>query len=241
MDVLDRFGGPALKALVDMQLRAWPEHFSLLKRSFSGLDMEDATDAEELAKLILALIETDEETPFSDYRWMCRTMVEEELFFRRTEKYRHETFAAVDAELYSKPELMTRHLNGLLLSQVFWSNHRKTIGYYRRAFLASLEDGYRHFEVGPGHGLYLYFAANDPRCRAATAWDVSPAGADMTTRCLDRLGAGDRARVLCRDAQESGDADGAFDSIVISEVLEHLEDPVVHLHQIVLCDALLLN
>jgi trans-aconitate methyltransferase len=42
---------------------------------------------------------------------------------------------------------------------------------------------------------------------------------------LDRFGLGDRARLECRDALADG-AGEAFDTLVLSEVLEHVEDPL---------------
>jgi 2-polyprenyl-3-methyl-5-hydroxy-6-metoxy-1,4-benzoquinol methylase len=118
---------------------------------------------------------------------------------------------------------MNRYMNGLLLTQIWWSNHHSVIDYYRTAFLATNKQGFRHLEIGCGHGLFMYFAAADPKAGPLTGWDISEASIASTRRALEKLGLSAFPKLETQDlfAKPSG----SFDSIVFSEVLEHLEHP----------------
>jgi 2-polyprenyl-3-methyl-5-hydroxy-6-metoxy-1,4-benzoquinol methylase len=84
-------------------------------------------------------------------------------------------------------------------------------------------------EIGPGHGLLLYLATRSANVGKLTAWDISRASLDMTQHALDVLEAPRSAKFEEKNifdpsimAPENG---GAFDAVVLSEVLEHLEKP----------------
>src|SRR5262249_49718146 len=159
------------------------------------------------------------------YRWLCERMNEEELHFRRTNRYRLSTFADAHREVYANGEFMRRYMNGVLLSHLWWDNHARVIEYYANRFLPGNCYGYRHPEIGPGHGLLLYLAATDPRCASASGWDVSETSIAATRSMLTRLGMTRDVPLIQRNLMDGGESDARFDSIVISEVCEHLEDP----------------
>ena len=167
-----------------------------------------------------------------DYRWMCERFLEEEIHFRRTGAYRLSTFEEAAREVYDDPEVMSRYMGGLLLSQVIWLNHANVSQYFVEGFLPGLKDGYRHVEIGPGHGLNLFFAANDPRCAELTALDVSDTSLEATRRSLDELGVKREVRLDKRSVLDPLTGSPTYDSIVISEVLEHLETPDVALRNL---------
>lgn len=172
------------------------------------------------------------ERAIDGYRWMCEMMLEEELYFRRTGTYRHQSFADVAGSIYGDPDVMRRYMDGLLLSQAVWPNHVEVFRMYRDVFLPAVKDGRRHLEVGPGHGLLLSYACRDLR-GDIEAWDLSPSALEITRQCLAvlnpgtdvRLRQGDFLRVAPKDA-------GPFDSVVMSELLEHLEAPADALRNI---------
>lgn len=220
----DRIESPALKRLVGLQLDIWPEHRDFLEKSFLDVSSDGGT-AEGIAAPILRLIADRPDEACRDYRWTCERLVEEELHFRRTGRYRLSSFAEAQREVYADESFMDRYLNGLLLSQVFWSNHRNVLDFYVSDFLGGNADAFNHLEIGPGHGLYLYYVARDRRCASATGWDISPAGVRAALFSLERLAVGDRVRVERGDVMKRPEAAEAFDSIVISEVLEHIEAP----------------
>lgn len=214
-------GHPAMDRIVSAVLELWPEHVKFADRRFA---LGDAVAAERVARLILRLVGDELPRFAADYRFICELSLEEELHFRRSGTYRLSTFAEADREVYSNHEFMTRYMNGLLMSQLFWSNHTSVIDTYVRDYLPALSPGYRHLEIGPGHGLLLALVAEDARAATIAAWDVSPASLDATRLSLDRLGV-TRAVELARHDLFDTSGDQRFDSIVVSEVLEHMEDP----------------
>ena len=204
----------------------WPEHREFLARS-TGI-ASDATreTAQRIAPLIARLVGDDWDTSVEGYRWMCEMCLAEELVFRRTGNYRYSRFDDVRAVVYDDADVMAKYMNGLLLSQAVWPNHLAICDFYLRRFIERLEPSSRHLEVGPGHGLLLFLAAE--RLRADVAgWDVSATSLKKTEACLRALGTTRPLLLEQRDifAPTRPTDEARFDSLVLSEILEHLERP----------------
>jgi 2-polyprenyl-3-methyl-5-hydroxy-6-metoxy-1,4-benzoquinol methylase len=212
---------PALNRLINLQLASSPNQAKFFRRRFDG--EQHLEFLEELAKDIGRLGEGQEERLVSDYGWLCEEQTKEELHFRRHRKYRLTSFDQANAEIYGNAEYMTRYMNGLLLTQLWWSNHTSVLHYYRSKYLKELPAGHSHLEIGPGHGLLLYYAAIAGRANPIVGWDISPSSIKMTTEALKKLGLRDIPSLQLQDL--FNDPRGSFDSIVFSEVLEHMEHP----------------
>lgn len=212
---------PVLGSLIETQLRSWPEHEKFLTARFAE---GPHVFAERIAELVSRAAD-DLEVFAADYHWLCDRMGEEELFFRRHGRYRLTNFEEANREVYSNADFMRRYMNGVLLSHVWWGNHARVIQHYAEKFLPGNREHYRHLEIGPGHGLLLYLAANDPRCSSVTGWDVSETSVNATLAMMKRLGVTRPARVVNQNLFDGVAGEAEFDSIVISEVCEHLEDP----------------
>ena len=223
---------PALSKLVTQQLEVWPEHERYLEKRFRNEDSAQALRSNDIASKALRIIDNRLPTFCLDYRWMCENFIEEEIYFARTGQYRYASFAEVNRFVYSNDAYMSRYVNGILLSQVFWQNHAIALDVFRTSFLPGNIDGFTHLEVGPGHGLFLALAASDPRCDSVTAWDVSPSSIAATTAALAKMGVDRPVKLEINDILECNVHDSAFDSIVISEVLEHLEHPEIALRNL---------
>lgn len=223
MDKVNAQSAPYLSRLLELQLEETPNQEKFLTRRFADLSSIEIREIEELAKNVCKLIEGDELRHVQDYDWICNLMLEEELHFRRRGKYRLSTFAEAYEEVYSQKEYMKHYMNGLLMTQLWWSNHSQSMDFYRTHFLAKNKPNYSHLEIGPGHGLLLYLAANDPKAGSVRGWEVSKASAEMTTEALTRLDVPRVPEMELKDFIKG--ATGQFDSVVFSEVLEHLEDP----------------
>lgn len=221
---------PALAALVERQLSVFPKHESYLKRRFQSASPKDLAFCEELSALILKITGNDLVTFLDDYRWLCGVMLEEELFFRRANRYRLSTFAEAERTVYANRAFMTRYMNGVLMTQLWWANHSAAMRYFRDAFLPSNKQDCRHLEIGPGHGLFLYLAASAPNAGTIAGWDVSPASLATTRHALGAMGVTRPFDLSLVDIFEAPDrldsaTSSQFDSITFSEVLEHLENP----------------
>lgn len=220
--------GPATTRLIAAQLQAFPEHEAALRKRFAQADT-DLVFCETLAGMIERIAGEDLAAICDDYRWLAGAVLEEELFFRREGRYRLSSFAEAEALVYADAAYMTRYMNGLLLSQLWWANHTAVLAWFRERYLPGNRPGARHLEIGPGHGLFLHLAAGDSRTSEATGWDVSPASLDQVRRTFAALGAAPPPLSLVNLFEPSTER---FDSICFSEVLEHLEAPAEALARI---------
>lgn len=216
---------PHTSAILATVLDVWPEHAAYLTKSFSARTPEMLQAGEAAAAAIRRLIAGHESQFASDYRWTCDRLRDEELFFHREGRYRLSTFAEANAEVYSNAEYMGRYVNGLLLTQILWYNHIATFEMFLNGVLASRTAPFDYLEVGPGHGLMVYFAAQSPLCRSLEAWDVSAVSLRETRAALDTLGLDKPVSLVETDILQAKRPGRQFDLVVISEVLEHLETP----------------
>jgi cyclopropane fatty-acyl-phospholipid synthase-like methyltransferase len=83
---------------------------------------------------------------------------------------------------------MTRYMNGLLVSGIVWDNHAHALAYFVNRYLPKLKSGSNHLEIGPGHGIFLYFAAQSDRVTSIAGWDVSPTSIHNSRHALATLG-----------------------------------------------------
>ena len=212
-----------LERVLAVQIAVSPDHQKFLTRRLTSLVPGERELLEDIARHVVNFCEDALDQFAEDYAWLCEQQMEEELHFRRTGRYRLSTFEEAYDQVYSNREYMTRYMNGLLLTQLWWSNHTRVMGFYRSHFLATHPDGYSHLEIGPGHGLFLYLAAADPRAGIVSAWDVSETSLALTAKALSKLGLKLLPELKMQDLFDK--PSGQFDSIVFSEVLEHMERP----------------
>jgi 2-polyprenyl-3-methyl-5-hydroxy-6-metoxy-1,4-benzoquinol methylase len=214
---------PQVAAILSAQLAVAPEQETFFRRRFADVSTEQLRELDSLATHINKLVGAGLEEHARDYAWLCDEQKSEELYFRRNEKYRLSTFEEANRNVYSNAEYMTRYMNGLLMTQLWWSNHTAVMSYYRHQFLTNNPQDFTHLEIGPGHGLFLYFAASDSRCSEARGWDISEASIALTAAALKKLGLTNLPKLELVDLFKG--PSGAFDSVVFSEVLEHMERP----------------
>jgi 2-polyprenyl-3-methyl-5-hydroxy-6-metoxy-1,4-benzoquinol methylase len=214
---------PRLTHMVERQVAAFPNHRDYLAKRFAPADAAEFAFAEEMARKIEAVAGGELDRICEDYRWLTGAVLEEELHFRRSGHYRLSKFEDADREVYSNLELMSRYMNGLLATQLWWRNHTEILHFFRDHFVARNPRGFSHLEIGPGHGLFLYLAASSPNCASAEGWDISDASIATTRAALDAIGL--KREVGLRQINLFEAPNEHFRSITFSEVLEHLEQP----------------
>ena len=230
--MIETSGATHLDALLRRVVERWPDHASYVAKSFEGRDPAVMAVSDELSRIVLTLgehIEGGLDRLVDDYRFLCEQIVlPEELHFRRHGRYRLSNFVDAERECYANAPFMDRYMNGLLVSDVMWSNHAHAFAAYVNDYLPRLPQGGAHLEIGPGHGVFLYFAARDPRLARVVGWDISPTSIANTRAALTALGVERPVDLKLANLFEAAadGANGEFDSIVMSEILEHLEDPV---------------
>ena len=146
-----------------------------------------------------------------DYRYLCEELVlPEEIYFRRHKRYRLSSFAQAYSECYSNSMAMRRYMNGLLVSNALWRNHTRVVYYYCRTYLPTLPEAADHLEIGPGHGLLLYFAARHAGVGSVTGWDISATSIANTRLALQAMAWDTRCSWELRDLFAVDDVDSAL-------------------------------
>ncbi len=128
-------------------------------------------------------------------------------------------------EVYGNVEFMARYVRGMLLAQILWFNHIATFEMFLNRVLGAANEPFDYLEVGPGHGLMVYFAAQARLSRRLEAWDVSAVSLGETRAALARLETPKSVVLTRTDILETAAPPRRHGLIVISEVLEHLERP----------------
>jgi SAM-dependent methyltransferase len=216
---------PALKALYERQIGLTPRHAPSLEKRLAAASPAHLAMVNQTAGWVATLAGDDLDQVLRDYDWICNLVLTEELHFRREGRYRLSTFAEAVAEVYSNDALMSHYMNGLMITQVWWSNHTEASIFYLEKFLKGFTTPFRHLEIGSGHGMLLYLAAREPLCRTLAAWDVSAESIEKTRHAMRKLGGTRETDLRVQDIFADPPKDATFDSIVLSEVLEHLETP----------------
>jgi 2-polyprenyl-3-methyl-5-hydroxy-6-metoxy-1,4-benzoquinol methylase len=209
-----------------LQYERTPAHRKYLETRLSRAAPDSLPVLEDLAKQIHALAGPRLPDICDNYDFICRIVRQEEIFFRRHGRYRLSSFADANRLVYADAEYMGKYMDGLLLTQIYWSNHSASYQFYKNVFLGKAPTGYDYLEIGPGHGLLLHQAISDVRSGSVTGWDLSQASIDRTREALKMLGArGKSPSLLLQDLYAADDQGARFDCVTFSEVLEHLEDP----------------
>lgn len=223
---------PGLSRLFDVVLAEWPEHAVYLNQSFAQRSPALVETSERIAEAVLRLAGGRAAQIAADYRWLCDQIREEEIHFARTDRYRFDSFEETNAQVYSNDTFMERYMNGLLYSHVLWYMHLSSLHFFTGRLPARLRGRDRVLEVGSGHGLMLYLALRDLGIAEATAWDLSEVSLEQTREALDLLGMEGRAELVVQDMHKAEPQGRPFDLVILSHLLEHLDDPVDALHRL---------
>jgi len=219
-------GRPALRRLCDLVMDAWPDHGEYLGKSLGVRTPALLDTSEAMAAVVLKLAGERAPQVARDYQWLCNEIREEEINFARTDAYRYSTFEETNANVYSDDAFMERYMHGLLYSHVLWYMHASSLHFFRQRLAARVMPGGKVMEVGSGHGLLIYLALTELGLAEAVAWDISSISLEQTRAALTQLGAADRARYAIQDMHKVQPGGETFDLIILSHLLEHLEDPV---------------
>lgn len=225
-------GRPDLARLTALVTDVWPEHVDYLHKSYAVRTPALLDTSDDVARVVLQLAGDHAHKVAEDYRWLCDVIREEELHFARTDAYRYATFAETNAMVYSDDQFMERYMHGLLFSHVLWYMHISSLQFFLGRLGARVQPGGRLMEVGSGHGLLIYLALTKLGLSEAVAWDISAVSLDQTRAALGLLGLGDRAGYAIQDMHKIEQGTETFDLIILSHLLEHLEQPVDALQKI---------
>ena len=118
-------------------------------------------------------------------------------------------------------------MHGLLFSHVLWYMHASSLHFFRQRLEVRAPRGGRVLEVGSGHGLLLYLAYTDFGLAEAHGWDLSEVRSPRHATRSPSLGRSATISIsvfrICITSSPSGEK---FDLVILSHILEHLDDPV---------------
>ncbi len=191
---------------------------------------KEQKELEEILKFFLINCEYSLGFLVESYLFVNSMIMEEQRFFLKNGHYRNKSFDEVNRQVYQNEEYMTKYMCGLTLTDYVWDNHIKLFHYFEEK-IATIS-GKKYLEIGPGFGQYLLKAITYADFDEYVAIDISLASIQ---RCLEYLKYQnvelDKIRILMRDFLDYF-SDEKFDCIVMGEVLEHLEGPVIALKKI---------
>lgn len=221
----------------------------LLNSLVAHIVLGNPMQARALEEVVLSLHQK-EKTDLEDYLNFCKSdgisienltkayltitidTLREQVFFQRHGKYRYASFKEVADKVYFDPAYMTHYMHGLALTLFLWPNHLEILRFFRKAQLQ--KQGNYYLEVGPGHGIFFRDAVRNRRFNSYIGVDISPTSLEMTRKLLssDPSLQGAAWTLLNADFLATDDLQGCFDAIVMGEVLEHVEEPLLFLVRI---------
>lgn len=157
-----------------------------------------------------------------DYLFLNRMVQEETYYFVWNGKYRHSTLGEVENYVYHNREYMEKYMIGLSISEFLWYPHLEMIRYYMKNISRW---GGNYLEIGPGSGQYLIKALRSGCFSSCTACDISETSVELTNQLLNYIGIEEQQ---CRVEQKNFfdyEKSAKFNTIVMGEVLEHVEEP----------------
>lgn len=194
------------------------------------LDEKECAELEEL----IAYYDSEGITPEQQaemYLRFCRTTMEEQIYFSKTQKYRYNSFEQVENLVYKNEEYMRMYMIALALTLYLWKSNREIFRFYRSQICNA--KGNYFLEVGPGHGRYISEAVRYRNFKEYTGVDVSQTSIEVCRRhlmakfdCIENLP--ENCFLKCMNFFNF-DSTNKFDCIVMGELLEHVERPELFL------------
>jgi SAM-dependent methyltransferase len=166
------------------------------------------------------------------YLTIVNDTLREQAFFRKNGRYRYSSFAEASEAVYFNAAYMTKYMYGLAISAFLWPNHLDILRFFN-ATLPTARPG-RYLEIGPGHGYFLMTAMRRSAFSEFLAVDISETSIAQTRAIVRRFtpALADKAELARMDFLDCDLPRGAFDAVVMGEVLEHVERPQAFLDRI---------
>lgn len=149
------------------------------------------------------------------------------------QRYRYSTFDEVKNKVYFNEIYMKDYMIGLALSSFIWETHIKVRKFFVEYLQTLNKDNKLYLEIGPGHGEFFARALKLDKFKRYLGIDLSPTSIQMTKDIItyqakDKIS---QCEFLCEDFYTTK-RNVYAELIVIGEILEHLEKPLIFLQKV---------
>ncbi len=223
-----------LKRIMNFIRKEDPLHFKKVKKNIDELVQNYNAQFYNILSLLHIFFEKrnlSEEKLAYDYLSMITDMRVEGLRFRKTKKYSCANQHQAYLNVYSKTDVMEYYMNALLLSQVLWTHHFKMLMFFKDQLQGSFLSHTKNvLDIGPGHGFFSYLVIqNLGSISNIDIVDISEGSLEMTKAII---GDGEgKIKYFNRDIFNY-QSDSKYDLIILGEVLEHLDEPLLILNKL---------
>ena len=167
------------------------------------------------------------------YNLIIKDTLKEQVYFMRHGSYRHSTYADVSKHVYLNSEYMSNYMHGLALTAYLWDIHMQIHRFFLKFLNSRKTSGGKYLEIGPGHGFYFMKALQLNAFDEHLGVDISPTSVELTRRILNskHFGPFSNYKIEQLDFLKWNSLTH-FETIVMAEVLEHVEQPQEFLNRI---------
>ena len=201
-----------------------PTHIEFAKKSVLVLSEQERSEFEQVIKFYVSNGKTFDEV-YECYRLIIKDALKQGIHFAKTGKYKYSNFNEIYHLVYSNAAYMERYMIGLSITSFLWLNHVMLARFFA-SILPKLNDrNGNYLEVGPGHGIFFKKVINSGKFSNAVALDVSETSLELTRDIIDIGKKTCEVEFLHADFLTYRFSNINFNTVVIGEVLEHVEEP----------------
>jgi ubiquinone/menaquinone biosynthesis C-methylase UbiE len=156
--------------------------------------------------------------------------------FEKSGEYNNGTFEEIRDKIYDNVELMNEtYLPGLFVAYGFTSLLHEKYRFCERSFIRHLDRNQQGIEIGFGDGFYLWTILKRIPGIKVSGLDISQSALDFTAKLLSASGfPADRFDLrLGNVCERLSIEDASQDWCILTEVIEHVADPVFSMGEIV--------
>ena len=206
--------------------------------SIMMLEKDFGNEFYEYSEKLLALSQRMNGNPLESITLFTLKYLREQAVFKSTGRYTNNDFDVICKNVYNNVSVMEGYyLEGLMLTYAFWYLPFLTQRHFISKFLPKVERCSYGCEFGFGHGLYLLQILEGASESKAVGLDISPSAVKYTTRLLNASNIkSNRYSLKMSDVRDCSPFDnGELDWAVMTEVVEHLPEPLYALKEMARC------
>ena len=153
-------------------------------------------------------------------------VIYEQARYEAAGRYASSSFAEAEANVYSQRHVMDEYLWGVYLTNFLWAHHMEIMGLFQDRFVARLPEKAKLVEFAPGHGGWGVWAAHARPDATLDGYDISPSSMAIASSIAAAAGVSDRVRYTRKNVLDLDNLpEAAFDGLICSFLVEHLEEP----------------